>query len=179
MGGQTRPVLTAKGRWGHRMSLYDVVLGDGRQHERRAALFPGIGNPEVDRFRDCWAEKCDGGSLVVAVYTRIGGTNRRDHGPCIYALQHNPYYIRDADDSHDSTYATFYFRVENDRSGFLARQAVEPVDMSERWREAIKDLPRRIREGRLKPAEQALVDQLKAGLEETEIGPPGIKIFRV
>ena len=155
------------------MGLYDVVLGDGHQGERGAVLLAMLGNPGVGRFRDAWVEKGDDGEPVIAVYTRIGGPNREDYAAVIDALAAHPQYIRDADDSFDATYATFWFRVPALARDALARVAVEPVDMSARWREAIA----RVQRGELRPAETAMMDQLAAAL--TDPSPDGPNIIRI
>lgn len=135
-------------------SFYNWVLGDGHNSERGALLVAGIlGISSVGRFRDAWVEKGEHG-LVIAVYTRNGDGNREhieEHddevaaGPsctctgCIatYTLPSHPNYLRDADDEFDSTYATFYFSVPEEYRTALEGLAVEPVNMSQRWRDAI------------------------------------------
>lgn len=156
------------------MSLYEIAVADGHQRGRGAVLLTILGHPVVARFRDAWVEKSDDGP-VIAVYTRQGGGNRecfcgsepdRAHVPeqcyaaCNEALAAHPLYLRDADDSFDATYATFYFRAPDEFRDALAEAAVEPVDMSERWQAAID----RVASGKMRPAERAMADQLGAML---------------
>jgi hypothetical protein len=56
-----------------------------------------------------------------------------------YQLPAHSQYIRDADDTFDATYATFYFYPPEDPSllEFLSKIAIDPVDMSEVWIDAI------------------------------------------
>ncbi len=145
------------------MSLYDLAVADGRQHERGAALLAALGHPVVMRFRDAWAEK-GGDGPVIHLYTRTGGPNREcrcqdepqlTHIPdncwaaCNEALQAHALYLRDADDNYDSTYASFWFSappVPLVREA-LAEIAVDPVDTGARWREAIA----RVERGEISP----------------------------
>jgi hypothetical protein len=165
------------------MSLYEIAVADGHQDERRAVLLPVLGNPVVLRFRDCWVERTAYG-LAITVYTRTGGPNRRcscaengtAHTPescwaaCNEALAAHPLYLRDDDDALDATYATFRFRVPEARREALAAIAIDPVDTSARWQEAID----RISRGEMRPAETAMADQLAAMLGDTSPDAPRI-----
>jgi hypothetical protein len=166
------------------MSLYEIAVADGHQHERGAVLLAVLDSPVVARFRDAWVEKGDDGP-VIAIYTRQGGGKRqcycgsepgRAHVPeqcyaaCNEALAAHPLYLRDADDEFDGTYATFYFRVPEEVRGVLAEAAVEPVDMSARWKAAID----RIERGELRPAEVAMMDQFATMLSDPSPDAPRI-----
>ncbi len=138
------------------MSMYDLVAGDGGQRDRGAILLAVLGNPNVGRFRDAWVEKGEAGEPVIAIYTRNGGGNRQcycddgEHelsGPCTGViaselLPAHPLYLRDVDDSFDSTYATFYFRTPDEYRDALAEVAQEPVDTDARWQQMIAALER-------------------------------------
>jgi len=163
------------------MSLYEIAVADGRQDERAALLLPVLGSPVVQRFRDIWVERTAYG-LVIAVYTRTGGPYREcccaedgtAHAPescyaaCNEALAAHPLYLRDADDTLDATYLTFRFRVPEAHREALDRIAVDPVDTSARWQEAID----RVSRGEIRPAETAMGDQLAAMLSDTSLGAP-------
>jgi hypothetical protein len=155
------------------MGLYDVVLGDGKQAERGALLLGLLGNPEVARFRDAWAERGEDGP-VIAVYTRTGGPNRADYKAVNDALAAHPDCICDADDDFDPTYCTFRFRVPEGTDprivNALAATAVEPVNMSERWKDAIA----RVGRGELKPSETAMLDQFASMLADESPDAPRI-----
>ena len=167
------------------MSLYDLAVADGHQNERGAVLLGMLGSPVVARYRDAWIEK-SGDGPVIAVYTRQGGGNRtcycdggdpgRAHVPeqcyaaCNEALQAHPLYLRDADDSFDGTYATFYFKAPGEWREVLAEAAVEPVDMGARWQEAIA----RVERGEIGPALRAAGDQLAASLNDTSPDAPRV-----
>lgn len=125
------------------MSMYDLVAADGHQNRRGAFLIAALGNPDVGRFRDAWVEKGDDGEPVIAIYTRNGGGNREDYEDVIDGLQGHPLYLRDADDDFDSTYATFYFRTPDELVEAFRESAGEPVNMSDRWQQAIAALSRK------------------------------------
>lgn len=170
------------------MSLYEIAVADGSQRERGAVLLGMLGGPVVARFRDAWVEK-DGDGPVIAVYTRQGGGNRECFCPeadfegahvpgqcyaaCNEALAAHPLYLRDADDDFDATYATFYFRGPEEWRGVLAEAAVEPVNMSDRWKQAIA----RVGRGEVRPAETAMMDQLAAALGDPS--PDSPKVVRI
>lgn len=157
------------------MGLYDVVLGDGHQAERGALLLPLVEIEDAGRYRDCWIERWPDG-LVFAVYTRNGGPNRKEYAGVIKELQANSLYIRDADDSFDNTYATFYFRLPDwvkQTKNTLASMAVAPVDMSARWKEAME----RVQRGELRPSEIAMADQLFAGIKDDT--QDGVRIIEI
>lgn len=118
--------------------LYNMALGDGREVQRGAAVLRmlGLTFEDTGRFRDAWVEKGENGP-VIAIYTRNGGGNRNDYEEVIAAMQAHENYLRDADDEFDSTYATFYFTVPDEWCDSLAQVAIEPVDMSAKWRSAI------------------------------------------
>lgn len=167
------------------MSLYDLAVADGRQHDRGLVLLGMLGSPVVARYRDSWVEKSDDGP-VIAVYTRQGGGNRHcycdsaEPGPahvpascyaaCNEALQAHPLYLRDADDSFDATYATFYFKAPEQWREALAEAAVDPVDMSARWQEAIA----RVQGGDISPALLAAGNQIMAALSDASPGAPKV-----
>jgi hypothetical protein len=61
---------------------------------------------EWPRFRDCWVTN----DHNIAIYTRVGGGNR-DQGYGEEKLYEDPLFIKTYDDSEDSTYATYEFKV--------------------------------------------------------------------
>jgi len=103
------------------MGMYNMIFGVNPASDFLLALVD-LTKAEVGRFRDCFVT-ADG--KEIAVYTRNGGGNREHYdndeeaGPgcgctgCIitYRLPAHPYYLRDADDDFDCTYATVYFKV--------------------------------------------------------------------
>jgi hypothetical protein len=94
------------------MSLYNMVHG-----VKPAAFFilPMLGKhpDEYPRFRDCftsdkeWPEYDD----HIHVYTRTGGGNREYYYDENREMQLHPEFVIDFDDSFDSTFASWVFRV--------------------------------------------------------------------
>jgi hypothetical protein len=126
--------------------LYNIVLGDGLEHTRGAILRKILGDPEIGRFRDAWVERSpETGDPIIAIYTRNGGGNREhydcDEGSCTGCVMEKitgcEFYIRDVDDSFDSTYATIYFRAPEPFEMMLREAAGDPVNTDERWKAAI------------------------------------------
>jgi len=66
----------------------------------------GIKEDEIPRFRGAMIE--DG---KVLIHTRSGGGNRDWLADGNAMLASNEYYIEDADDDFDCTYANFWFRI--------------------------------------------------------------------
>lgn len=91
--------------------MYNAVIGDGQEMERAfvMARVLGLKRRDFGRLRDAWAEITDEGELQLAFYTRNGGGNRADYAEVTAALQASPFYLSDADDTFDSTYATYRF----------------------------------------------------------------------
>lgn len=66
----------------------------------------GLARESIPRFRGAGIE--DG---LILVHTRTGGGNREYYEKQNAVLQSNKYYIKDADDEFDCTYANFWFNV--------------------------------------------------------------------
>lgn len=110
--------------------LYNTVLGDGKERGRLLLAAASLGLDDFGRARDAWVERLENGTLRWAVYTRNGGHNRADYAKQIRVMQRNDFYHFDADDTFDSTYATFYFKVpeelQSDDPKFATLKAVWP-----------------------------------------------------
>ena len=128
--------------------LYNIVFGSTQEGPLLVALLESTmaGEQEFDtgRLRDAWLEIA-GDWLEIHVYTRNGGGNRQDQAAAIESMRAHPWYVRDADDSFDITYASFWFRVPDELTNSpggqsMAKLAVHPVDMSERWQKMIDAL---------------------------------------
>lgn len=124
------------------MSMYGMVFGQNDQGSALVDLLQGVQPFEVGRYRDAWVER-DGDSPVIRVHTRNGGGNRESYEDEIESMQDHPWYVRDADDDFDSTYADFYFRpdpaqIDVDTARHLVESAGDPVDMGAQWTAAIE-----------------------------------------
>lgn len=167
------------------MSMYEVVFPDEGRAMRVELLsvlvLAGSGLRGLGRVRDVWMEETDDGPII-AVYTRNGGGNRQCHcdldndhadgclSVAIAEMQHHPRYIEDGDDSFDSTYATFRFRLPDRLSEKavenLRRIAVPRVDMSAMWTAAME----RITNGDLTEGELAIGRKIVNRIESGESG---------
>lgn len=122
--------------------LYNMLVPHG--FERGRLLLPFLGGFtsvwDTGRFRDMWVERDAEGELHYRVYTRNGGGNRKDQHEAIGRMHAHPLYERDADDTFDSTYASFWFHVQDEHTETLGGVAVPAVDMDERWKLLIAGL---------------------------------------
>lgn len=73
----------------------------------------GLRPADFGRFRDAglYENPEKKGEHQIRVLTRNGGGNRPDYQMINENLAKHPLYIKDEDDSYDSTYAYFYFKV--------------------------------------------------------------------
>lgn len=156
--------------------MFSMMFPDETRPYRSKFLLSLLESDEeyaIGRFRDAWMETDENGELEIALYTRNGGGNREHHncpqctGCVMEQIVRHPLYLRDADDSFDSTYATIYFKVpewtpEHMITTMRERGLIAPerVDMSKKWQDAIAALD----EGPLPPHIQAFGDQLAAAL---------------
>lgn len=129
--------------------MYNMLFGRNPMSRYLLAML-GLTLESVGRFRDAFVTEDS-----IAIYTRNGGGNRvcwlenEKPGPecdcvgCImtFRLPGHPLYIRDQDDSFDSTYATVYFRFPDEWAEFLTLigkgQKWEP---DKRWAEKLEAL---------------------------------------
>lgn len=124
--------------------LYNVVFGENATGPLLVTLLQNVQPFEVGRYRDAWVE-ADGDALSIRVHTRNGGGNREDYDDEIESMRDHPWFVRDADDNYDYTYADFWFRpdlgsLEPDTARALVDLAQPPVDMGARWRAVIDAL---------------------------------------
>lgn len=90
------------------MSLYNMIFGRNPHSELILALI-GLKKNDIERYRDCSINFDD---EQIWVYTRTGGGNREDYPNEL--LTKSPYYLRDHDDSFDTTYANYYFKFPDE-----------------------------------------------------------------
>lgn len=167
--------------------MYNIALSDGHESERASIFLKTLLDldlRQVGRFRDTWLELDEQGEPRIALYTRNGGGNRPDYTKQTAFLQGHPEYLFDRDDTFDSTYATYYFKVPQDfpahlsgiggwteeewprlRALMIQNKALpEPVDTSQRWLDAIEKLnkegPSPEQEAQMQPVIEALAKAL-------------------
>lgn len=87
------------------MSLYNLVHGTNPLAPALLAML-NVKVDEIPRFRDCYFRDDH-----VIIYTRTGGANRSGYEAGNKFLTLVDGYVKDEDDSFDSTYALFYYRV--------------------------------------------------------------------
>lgn len=100
---------------------------------------------DVGRFRDIWIERNTAGEVRLHLYTRNGGGNRPGCEAEIAYLRGLPWFEHDADDTFDSTYASFWFLIPADSvlAEPLAAAAIEPVNTGKRWKHVLDNLRER------------------------------------
>lgn len=123
-----------------RGGLYNMLWDGG--FDRGAALLPLLGfvhYSDVGRFRDIWIERDADGQLWFQLYTRNGGDNSEEYADEIARVRAHEMYERDADDWHDNTYASFWFRVPPDWAEVIEDQVpemvVDAIDTGQRWKD--------------------------------------------
>lgn len=97
-----------------------------------------IDHKTVPRFRDCFLN--ENGTEII-VYTRSGGNNRSEYVDENAAMRTKTGFVADQDDTYDSTYALFRFKIPEEPIPLvswvlLAEQ--HGVDPAKRWEQAIK-----------------------------------------
>lgn len=123
------------------MSMYQLVFGQNEMGPALVALINEREPIQVGRYRDAWVE-AEGDQLTIRVHTRSGGGNREDYDEQIESMRAHPWFVRDADDDFDCTYADFYFappidELDADIARVLVESAQAPVDNTARWMAAI------------------------------------------
>lgn len=157
------------------MSLYNMVHGFNPLTNVLLS-FLETHPSAIPRFRDCFITE-DGN---IAIHTRTGGGNREyyeehspanDEGPWNSDLREIPGFIRDEDDDFDSTYATFYYKPNDDVAPLVKelQEIMGTETPGEKWQklfadmEAGKDSPRVAHA--LKAAEP-LIEAIKQAIEK-------------
>ena len=90
------------------MSLYNMMFGTNPNSDQLLSLL-GKTKGDFGRFRDVYVE--DG---HIVVHTRNGGGNREDYEDVFDEMAMHPWFVRDADDDFDCTYANIYFKIPED-----------------------------------------------------------------
>lgn len=160
------------------MSMYNLVHG---VNPFAGILLQALGitHAQVPRFRDCWWT----GEHIV-LYTRTGGGNREayekggayaeDHqGPWNDDLRLIEGYVRDEDDSYDTTYAAFYYTPSPTLADALKALPVADATPEQRWKAFMEKLKAGQRDDQTKRVLdelQPMFDQIQGLVDPTKKG---------
>lgn len=151
------------------MSLYNALFGVNPLAGMFLALIKK-GAKDFERPRDMHVAKIDG-QIVVGVLTRTGGPNRESYKTFIDKMKADPLYVADEDDSLDSTYMTFFFKIPPGRYPVLTefRDGIgEPIDLEE-FRSRVNEM---LEEESNKPAPmerfRKLLEDMKSGIVSSD-----------
>lgn len=93
-------------------NMYNIIFGE---NELSALLLSLLylyqPHMKVGRYRDCYLQRGGTAALEIHVYTRNGGGNRPDYEDVTARLREHPLYWRDFDDSFDTTYCSYVFKL--------------------------------------------------------------------
>ena len=133
--------------------LYNVVFGTNPNLPGVLGALIAAQEFDPGRLRDAWLEHGDEDDEVIArILTRNGGFNREDQADAIESMRSHPWFLYDADEKHDGTYASFYFKIDfgvinvivdleggpaGEVEAAMRAAAVDPVDTDARWAEAM------------------------------------------
>lgn len=165
-------------------SLYNILHGENGLATAFLVML-NITKSQIPRYRDCY---WDGNNIVI--YTRTGGGNRdyyesetscRENypeyfgkedspsGPWNEDLRKLPEYVRDEDDSFDSTYASFYFRIPEQFKHFT-ENLTAAQSPQEKFKEILEVLqsPNAMEDPRIQKLKQVLEPVFKKITESVE-----------
>lgn len=142
------------------MSLYNLING---VNPAVFFILPMLGKhpDEYPRFRDCFCndEEHPEYNDHIHVYTRTGGGNRGSYEDENAEMTEMPDYVADFDDSFDSTYASWIFRVPDRwKDDFTKLREDRISEVSDEYKEEIK---------RIFPKLADKVDELFADAQDT------------
>jgi len=165
------------------MNFYNILFDQNSSMSLLLSMIDIDNKRKNIRIRDCFLNK-DGTKILL--YTRNGGGNRKHQGDsqndgsderpegldcscygcCIkYDLSKHRHYIKDEDDSYDSTYARVWFSVPYNFLKITKGMAtgLEPETIGEKFKRAFKKLdsgdPEMIK--RTKPVLDEIISQLE------------------
>lgn len=123
------------------MSMYHM-MNKGVNEAVVFLILPMLGKhpDEYPRFRDAFLkdEAHPEFDNNIHVYTRVGGGNRESYKEQIDIMKADPHYISDFDDSFDSTYASFVFKVpEQWEDDYLRIMNKQFEDLSTPYKEMV------------------------------------------
>jgi hypothetical protein len=114
------------------MSLYNMLFGTNPNSDQLLGLL-GKTKGDFGRFRDVFVE--DG---HIVVHTRNGGGNREDYEDVFDEMSEHPWYVRDADDDFDCTYANIYFKIPEDAAKTYVALLEQGHNPAESWNKILE-----------------------------------------
>lgn len=131
----------------NKMKLYNFLFDENPKTEL-LLQYVGLNRTDIPRFRDICVQK-DQKKWYIIIFTRTGGQNRQDFTIENQKMKENPFYSHNVDYEHDSTYALWYFKIENCPliDGVLKTQKLFP------W-EKMDDLNKRMKIGNITVLEE-------------------------
>lgn len=114
------------------MSFYNMMLGEHADAEKLLALLRTHAALAPPRYRDCFFD-----GIHIVVHTRTGGGNREEYELENRIMTAHPWYVCDADDDLDCTYANFYYAPPPAIAATLTAADSTPA---ERWLRVFEQL---------------------------------------
>ena len=122
------------------MSLYNMLCG---YTPAVTLVLPMLGKHpnEYPRFRDCFLKDEEHPEYDdhIQIYTRTGGGNREDYESENEAMRQMDGFVADFDDSFDSTFASWVFKVpERWKADYEVFKSGDLKDMSKEYQEELR-----------------------------------------
>lgn len=119
------------------MSMYDIINNGSNENAHKLLNLIELTANNFPRYRDTslWNNNTE-----IRVITRAGGKNREEYQKNIDQLKSNKYYLRDEDDSFDSTYAYIFFKVPPEYLEIVRNIKTDERTMKQKTKDSIKDL---------------------------------------
>ena len=118
------------------MSLYNDIFQENKDANILLGVL-GLNKGAFGRYRDIYLNKA--GDKII-VFTRCGGSNRKDYPEVFREMHKHPNYIRDYDDDFDKTYAYIEFSIPDKYKDMCKKIAPEeePLNVSEKFDKEIE-----------------------------------------
>lgn len=115
------------------MSLYNQLF-DKCRFAGMLLMILDLNKDDVPRFRDCFLDE----EHNIVIHTRTGGGNREEYKDANQKLREIAGYLEDTDDSYDSTYANFRYRVSEEYKElveYIATREGAILNPAKRWQD--------------------------------------------
>lgn len=120
------------------MSLYNQLFQENENADVLIGVL-GLNKAIFERYRDIYLNK---EGTKITVYTRCGGGNRKEYARMFELMKRHPNYLRDYDDSYDSTYAYIEFSIPDKYKDMCKKIAPEkdPLTVHEKFDLEVKNM---------------------------------------